>query len=349
MRLRSPLVPVIALAAVLLAAVTLWLLTDPSTSRADALKTGGLAAGSVVALYALWLNDRRRRVEESRHALDTKRYDRDKERVSDERFAKAVELLGSDADQVRVGALHVLVGLARARPDYTQTVLDVLCSYLRMPFDHPELPGYEGTAEDLFGAERELQVRRSVERQLRLLLPKAADTEAPNYDLHLTGATLDRLNLDDRKVEWLGLNRARLLYDVKLNRLVVHGHLGFTGARVLGNLLLSGVEVHGNAEFRRIEVTGTTNWRGALFHGRVTAEHAVFHDSASLEGARFTKSLDLRWARFESSADLRFAATPELVSLEDTRVDPAVETHLPKPWQVAHSADGQARIAVLAE
>lgn len=348
MRLRSPLVLAGALAVVLLAAVTVWLLTDPSTSRADALKTGGLAAGSVVALYALWLNDRRRRVEESRHALEMKRYDRDKERVSDERFAKAVELLGDEADQVRVGALHVLAGLARTRPEYTQTVLDVLCAYLRMPFDHPELPGYVGTAEDLVAAERELQVRRSVERQLRLLLPKAADTEAPNYDLHLTGATLDRFNLDDRKVEWLGLNRARLLYDVKLNRLVVHGHLGFSNTRVLGNLHLSGLVVHHDTEFRRLEVSGTTDWQGARFHDDVTAEQAVFHDDANFEGASFAKSLDLRWARFESSADLRFAATPELVSLEGTCVNPAMETHLPKPWQVAHSADGQARI-VLAE
>lgn len=124
-----------AASAVLL--VTGWLLADPSVSKADALKTGGLAGGAILALYALWINDRRRRTEEARQEVERGRAQQDRERVSDERFAKAVELLGHDADQVRVGALHALAGLARSRPSYTQTVLDALCSYLRRPFTHP--------------------------------------------------------------------------------------------------------------------------------------------------------------------------------------------------------------------
>ncbi|MGH3672031.1 MAG: hypothetical protein ACRDSH_15590, partial [Pseudonocardiaceae bacterium] len=118
--------------------VTAALLTlDPATSKSDAVRTGGLASAAIVALYALWLNDRRRKVEESRHELERRSNEQDRERVADERFARAVELLGHEADQVRVGALHALAGLARSRPSYTQTVLDVVCSYLRRPFDHP--------------------------------------------------------------------------------------------------------------------------------------------------------------------------------------------------------------------
>ena len=60
----------VVLAVVVLIGVSLALLLfDPRTTGADALRTGGLAAGSVVALYALWLNDRRRRVEEKRQEL----------------------------------------------------------------------------------------------------------------------------------------------------------------------------------------------------------------------------------------------------------------------------------------
>ena len=87
------------------------MLTDPGTSRAGALRTGGLAGGAVVALYALWLNDRRRRVEEGRHEVEQQRHEleklrteQDRDLASDERFAKSLELLGNDADQVRVGA-----------------------------------------------------------------------------------------------------------------------------------------------------------------------------------------------------------------------------------------------------
>jgi hypothetical protein len=56
--------------------------------------------------------------------LDRERAELDRERISDERFAKLVELLGKEADQIQVGALNALSGLARAHLEYTQTVLD---------------------------------------------------------------------------------------------------------------------------------------------------------------------------------------------------------------------------------
>ena len=59
------------LAAIVVTATTtvVLLLVEPTASKAEAIKTGGLAGGAVVALYALWLNDRRRRTEEARHEL----------------------------------------------------------------------------------------------------------------------------------------------------------------------------------------------------------------------------------------------------------------------------------------
>src|SRR5215469_11229362 len=134
--------------------VTGLLLNRPGTTDSDAMSSGGLAALSVVAIYALWLYDRRRRgdetrdddrrrldgerlrLDEARQELDRQRTDDDRGRIADERFARALELLGHDADQVRVGALHALAGLARTRPEYTQTTLDILCAYLRRPYDH---------------------------------------------------------------------------------------------------------------------------------------------------------------------------------------------------------------------
>src|SRR5687767_1510331 len=76
---------------------TLLLVIDPGAPKNEAVKTGGLAGGAVVALYALWLNDRRRKVEEARQELESQRIEHDRSRVADERFARAVELLGHDA------------------------------------------------------------------------------------------------------------------------------------------------------------------------------------------------------------------------------------------------------------
>lgn len=104
---------VVAISITALTTVVL-LLVEPAAPKAEALKTGGLAGGAVVALYALWLNDRRRRTEEARHELES-------DKVADERFARSVELLGSEADQVRVGALHALARHAGSAPRYKQT------------------------------------------------------------------------------------------------------------------------------------------------------------------------------------------------------------------------------------
>src|SRR5438067_4125496 len=250
MQWKSPLVVTFVLSAVLLVAVSGWLLTDPQTSHSDALKTGGLAAGAVVALYALWLNDRRRQVEEGRqkvererHELELLRAERDRDRVTDERFAKSVELLGHDADQVRVGALHALAGVARSHPDYTQTVIDVLCSYLRRPFDNPHLDE-EPNPE----AEGELQVRLTAQRLIVTLLPPAGAAE-PGFDLDLTGASLEYFDLSGRKIGTLILRYASLLSSTNFDECEFTGPAWFTAAD-FGKGRLSGQLRCRNACFR---------------------------------------------------------------------------------------------------
>src|SRR3954453_1652294 len=51
-----------------------------------------------------------------------------------ETYSKAVEQLGHDQAPVRLGALYSLVSLAQDNPPRRQTVVDVVCAYLRMPY-----------------------------------------------------------------------------------------------------------------------------------------------------------------------------------------------------------------------
>ncbi|MFJ8812643.1 hypothetical protein [Amycolatopsis thermoflava] len=89
--------------------------------------------------------------------------------VTDERFAKSVELLGRDADQVRVRAQHALAVSAKE------------------------------------------VVRVAAQRLVRDLLPKRADA-APTFDLDLSGASTNRLDLSGRVVGRLLMQRAQLLH-----------------------------------------------------------------------------------------------------------------------------------------
>ncbi|MFE0027938.1 pentapeptide repeat-containing protein [Amycolatopsis sp. NPDC059021] len=253
-RLKSPLLWAFLLTATVFAGVLVWLLADPATSRGDALKTSGLAGGATAVLYGLWLNDRRRRVEEARHAVE-------RDRISDDRFAKAVELLGHEADQVRLGAMHALAGLARARPDlYGQTVIDVLCAYLRRPFRHPNFGARITEHEELEAASRERQVRRTAQQLIRTLLPHATTPNARGYGLDLAGARLDRFTLPRRRVAWLGMQRTEIVNGADFSDTVFEESADFTGATVRGDLRFDRAKFRQAPEFRDFTASGKVSF-----------------------------------------------------------------------------------------
>ncbi|EME56890.1 pentapeptide repeat-containing protein [Amycolatopsis decaplanina] len=362
--LRSPLLWTFFVSLVLLLAVGGWLLTDAATSRSEALKTGGIAGGAIVALYALWLNDRRRRVEErrqeierQRQELELRRADQDRDRISDERFAKAVELLGHDADQVRVGALHALAGLARGRKVYTQTVLDILCSYLRRPFEHPR---YEGEAKRSGNKlpergdakqEQELQVRQTAQRLIGDLLPAADSEGTPGYDLDLTGAVLEYFDLSERKIGKLLLRYAGLYSSTNLSGCLFLGPVYLTGAgtadkKKIGFFRCNEAKFEQRAWFSGVQFSEDVEFRGTVFAGETSFKDSVFTKDAVFADAGFKGTLDLRRARFEGFGDLSFREPPGTVSLYNTSVEPARDHLLPEGWSVETLPDGRARLTV---
>jgi hypothetical protein len=343
------LVGTVLLAGGTLALVTGWLLTGENPDRGDAVKTGGLAAGSVVALYALWLNDRRRRVDEERQELDRRRQElesdraeHDRERAADERFLRAVELLGHDTDQVRVGALHALAGLARSRPAYTQDVLDVICSYLRRPFDHPRFALARDDSSDPSpdqDADRWLQVRLTAQRLIADLLPRAGALDAPAYDLDLQGATLEYFDLSGRVIGQLRARRVNLYESTNFRGCVVRGPAWFTEGRSWGRLYMDDVvfeqrswfsqfKAHELVDFSRARFLGETKFARSSWDGVVCFRDAVFGE----QGVNFQET------RFDGDLDLRVAGEHLTGRTYGMRVSMAYDQHLPPGWNIDRSA-----------
>jgi membrane protein implicated in regulation of membrane protease activity len=294
----SRLIATMLLAFGALAAVTGWLL--PEAARADALKTGGLAAGSVVALYALWLNDRRRRVDEERHELENARQqlenaraDHDRERAADDRFLRAVELLGHEMDQVRVGAMHALAGVARARPAYTQDVVDVLCSYLRRPFEHQEYVERRGAEApqrlDLAESDRWRVVRLTAQRLLADLLPKVGTEDAPAYDLDLTGATLEYCDLSYRVIGKLSARGMKLYQSNSWHHCDVRGPAWFTKTESWGNFWLRDMTFHDIAVLNEVRTHAKAGFSNTHFHGETRFVNATFAGTTTFAGAIFAE------------------------------------------------------------
>ena len=330
------------LAGALFGTVTaLLLLLDRTASVSESIRTGGLASAAVVALYALWLSDRRRRVEESHHELERRSGEQDRERVADERFARAVELLGHEADQVRVGAVHVLAGLARSRSSYVQTVLDVICSYLRRPFDHPDYvqnrtgarPQWEPADER--DADRERQVRLAAQRVLTELLLECRQEDGELPDLDLTGALLDYLDLSGTVIGRLLLRDAQLHGTTRLSKTEIDGEAWFTRAVSYGRLECDHMVFRDRSNFPHLVAYDRVSFAGAHFqHGAVFLS-AEFSGPVTLAGSTFDKSVDLRHAVFHGDLDLRCQLpSPVRPGTGGMTVDPGRDVRLPDGWTV---------------
>ncbi|ONI82342.1 hypothetical protein ALI22I_40240 [Saccharothrix sp. ALI-22-I] len=257
---------VLAAILVTVATTAILLLVDPKQPKAEAIKTGGLAGGAVVALYALWLNDRRRRIEEARHELES-------EKVADERFARAVELLGNEADQVRVGAMHVLAVLAGTTPRYKQTVLSVLCAYLRRPFEHASIGEKPEDPDQAFfdkperavtpEEDREMTVRMTAQRLITDMLPWGDDPDEIQYHLDLTGAKLVHFRLEGRR---------------------------------FGRLVARRTQFYGISAFREIVLSKPALFSGATFHGRVDLRGGRLNGGISFQDTTFKRELNVTGA-----------------------------------------------------
>jgi uncharacterized protein YjbI with pentapeptide repeats len=176
-----------------------------------------------------------------------------------ERFATAADQLGSDKPAaVRLAGVYAMAGLADDWEVNRQTCVDMLCAYLRMPYD--PAPGKDSPVPDRLAFESSREVRHTVIRVITA---------------HLK---------DSSRVSWQGLN-----FDFTG---VIFDGGSFTGARFSGgevsfdNAEFSG----GTVNFARAQFTGgTVSFRAARFSGGT-----VSFGSAEFSGAK----VDFREAEF---------------------------------------------------
>ncbi|MGH3916686.1 MAG: hypothetical protein ACRDTC_25220 [Pseudonocardiaceae bacterium] len=100
----------------------------------DAIRTAGTLLIGTGGAAALLLAARRQRATE----LALLHTDRDAtERRITELYTKAADQLGSDQAPVRLAGLYALERLANSTAEHRQTIVNVICAYLRMPYAPP--------------------------------------------------------------------------------------------------------------------------------------------------------------------------------------------------------------------
>lgn len=254
--------------------------------RATVVQTvAGLAlAGGLIVTYRTY---RQNREEQDR----TYRL-RQAEQVN-EVYTKAVEQLGHERAPVRLGALFSLEELAQHNPTQRQTVVNVLCAYLRMPYTPPDRQRRSALARAWSSVRKrrrlvpshdpvqELQVRKTAQRILAKHLKCPRD---------VTGEEAQRLDADPNQSFWpritLDLDGAALV-DFTLNNASVR-QPNFSGATFTGPTVFKGVTYVAGAAFDGATFNDYVLFEGSTFGAIVGFSRATFHGGAKFSGATFT-------------------------------------------------------------
>ncbi len=239
-------------------------------------------AGALVALVVAY---RRQKVAETEAAHDGTR-------VLNERFTTIAAQLGDDQPAVRLAGVHAMAGLADDWEENRQTCIDVLCAYLRMPYE-PE-PGDEAPSAERLAFRGIREVRHTVIRVIAAHLRPEAVVSWQGLNFDFTGVTFDGGDFSGARFSG--------------------GEVNFSCARFSG----------GEVRFSVAAFSGSwVNFRGAVFSGgEVNFSVAAFSGGeVNFSGARFSggtvrfnraafsgAEVSFNWAAF-SGGEVNFSGT----------------------------------------
>ena len=193
-------------------------------------------------------------------------------RTLNERFATAAEELGSDKPAVRLAGVYAMAGLADDWEENRQTCVDVLCAYLRMPYE-PD-PGQDAPESQRLAFQAIREVRHTVIRVITAHLIEDAAVTWQGLNFDFTGVVFDGGNFAGAQLSsgTVTFNGAQFSSGtVHFNNIQFSGcrvnfsEAQFSGAMVnfSGAQFSGGMTYFGNAEFSG----GTVSFHNARFSG----------------------------------------------------------------------------------
>jgi Pentapeptide repeats (9 copies) len=370
----------IAIAVVVLTAavITTWLLiiaghaaagTSRASAQLDAVRTGLAAGGGAGAAVGLMLAFRRQHHQE----IATKNTDFDAtERRITELYTKAVEQLGSDKAPVRLGGLYALERLAQDNPSQRQTIVNVICAYLRMPFtEAPTRPtaripesisteientGTSQIGDDAWQQEKEVRVTAQRILSVHLERPTSQDpTDAspsrfwPGMRVDLTGTVLFNFVLSKCVVATADFRRATFSGEAIFQETHFSGTAVFWEATFNELAWFRQATFSESALFDKATFSNEAWFGGAIFNGNVQFSEATF-GSAVFSEATFNNSTGTWFneAIFKGSVlfdRLKFRYGSKVISFRNAVAEPTSDERIwPEGWHLVEDNTGHTRI-----
>ena len=224
--------------------------------------------------------DTRQALEEQRKWLERSLAEQ-RTRTLNERFATAAEQLGTDKPAVRLAGVYAMAGLADDWEENRQTCVDVLCAYLRMPYE-PD-PGHDAPEPQRLAFQAIREVRHAVIRAITMRLRDGAPTSWQSLNFDFRGVVFDGGDFSGARFSSGRVHFTRARF--------TGGTVDFSGAGFSGGTVdFGGVEFCGGmVEFSRARFSSGTVYFGAWFSGgMVDFRKAQFSGGTVLFNAQFS-------------------------------------------------------------
>lgn len=260
MPLRLHVLAMVAGALALLAAL-LWLLMSETTSPLspspddqtilEVVRLAFYAVAGIGGVIALTVAYRRQRITESEIV-------REDAKLFNERFAAAADQLSSERAANRLAGVYAMAALADEWDTGRQTCVNVLCAYVRMPYEPPP----KRTEREKIGLQpfKEILEERLVRKTVMTVIGdrlRAEPIDGKTWhecDFDFTGATFDECDLHRAVFKGRAtFSYARFPVGVfDFNDAQFHGPVDFSSARFTGaRVFFDGAEFYDDADFSR--------------------------------------------------------------------------------------------------
>ena len=276
------------------------------SSKPEVLKFIGIGMGGVlIALQALMSYKRAKAMEVTAKAhadavLNTE------QGLRQERLKNAIEHLGHEKDSVRLGGAYELFHLAEDTQKLRQTVLAILCAYIR-----------QTTGESAYCKTHQSEPSEEVQSLLTLLFVQEHDV-FKGLRINLKGSYLNGANIKEARLEKAVLTKAHLqeaslvgahLQEASLRQAQLQG--AFLGGAHLQGAFLSWAQLQ-EARLRGAHLQGASLRQAQLQGAKLGGAHlqGAYLREAHLQGANLYRAqlqgASLRQAQLQG-ADLRRA------------------------------------------
>jgi hypothetical protein len=210
-----------------------------------------------------------------------------------ERFGAAAAQLGHADVAVRIAGVYAMAGVADESRDFArrQQCIDVLCGYLRLPYDAengashlaklivkipPSADGQEQVEKHYEYRQQDGEVRQTIVRTIAERVRAAAVNSWSHYNFDFRSAVLEGVNFNDAQF----LARANFADASFLLETT------FEGVR-FDRCSFSGAKFMGDTSFTRSAFFCAANFESTIFAASARFDRVKFHDEAKFEEAEF--------------------------------------------------------------